>query len=126
MELEPSEFELVAASLRADDVDTRAYLEVLAGKLDASFPGHVQIERRGLVPGSKKVRRIVVLLGEDRYALESDNAQLVCLRSTMVRGIALKNDQIGLDEWIDGLSHALVRTAEASEQGRLALERLLI
>jgi hypothetical protein len=124
--MENSELELVTASLRADSKDIKTYLEILGEKLTASFPGQVRIEKRGLMPGTKSVRRIVVLLGDDRYTLETDNAALTCLHSTMVRGVALKNDQLSLDAWIDELSRSVVRRAEESEQGRLALERLLI
>jgi hypothetical protein len=42
-----------------------------------------------------------------------------------VRGIVLKHEDLGLDEWIDSLSQELAETAERSERGRLALERLL-
>jgi hypothetical protein len=42
-----------------------------------------------------------------------------------VRGIVLKNEELGLDEWIESLARDLAETAEQSERGRLALERLL-
>jgi hypothetical protein len=37
----------------------------------------------------------------------------------------LKNDELGLEEWIDDLSAELVAEAERSERGRAALERML-
>ena len=37
----------------------------------------------------------------------------------------LKNEELPLDEWIDELSHDLAESAEQSERGRVALERLL-
>ena len=124
--MESTDLELVSASLRADSRDIKTYLELLAEKLTATFPDRVRVEKRGLLPGTKSVRRIVVLLGDDRFTIEIDNGALTCLRSSMVRGIALKNDQLALDAWIDELSRSVVQQAEASEQGRLALERLLI
>jgi hypothetical protein len=124
--MESTELELVSASLRADSKDIKTYLELLAEKLTATYPGQVRVEKRGLLPGTKTVRRIVVLLGDDRYTIETDNWAITCLRSSMVRGVALKNDQLALDAWIDELSRSVVRQAEESEQGRLALERLLI
>jgi len=63
-------FDLVAASLRADAVDLKAYVEALATKLTQSFPGHVQVERKGRrLGGPKTVRRIVAELGDDRFTL---------------------------------------------------------
>jgi hypothetical protein len=42
-----------------------------------------------------------------------------------VRGIVLKNDELDLDDWIGLLAHDLAESAEQSERGRIALERLL-
>jgi hypothetical protein len=47
-------------------------------------------------------------------------------RSAAVRGIVLKNDPLPVDEWIDSLARDLAEQARVSEQGRLALERLLL
>jgi hypothetical protein len=124
--MESETFDLVAASLRADAVDLKAYLEALATKLTQSFPGRVQVERRGRLRGAKAVRKLVVSLGDDRFTIDNDGAGLICLRSSMVRGIALKNDQLELGAWINELSRAVVSQAEASEQGRVALEQLLL
>ena len=124
--MEGPSFDLVAASLRADAVDLKAFVEALATKLSETFPGHVRVERRGgLLRGSKPVRTISVVLGEDRFSLEHDSGAVACFRSPMVRGIALRNDRLELDAWIDQLSQSLVLQAEASEQGREALARLL-
>ena len=125
--MESSTFDLVAASLRADAVDMKAFVEVLAMKLSESFPGHVRVERSGgLLRGGKPVRKIVVAFGDDRYELDHDDGVTVCSRSAMVRGIALRTEVLELDVWIDLLSRSLVLQAETSEQGRNALARLLI
>jgi hypothetical protein len=125
--MESSTFDLVAASLRADAVDIKSFVEALAMKLSESFPGHVRVERRGgLLRGAKPVRRIVVELGDDRYEVDHDEGVTICLRSTMVRGIALKTDRLELDAWIELLSRSLVAQAETSEHGRSALARLLV
>src|SRR5664279_3924532 len=94
-----SEFDLVAASLRADAGDLRAFVEALAEKLSVSLPGGVKVDRKGsLLGGPKHVRRIALQLGDE---------------------------QIELDTWIDAVTRALVQEAQASERGREALERLL-
>jgi hypothetical protein len=124
--MESPSFDLVAASLRADARDLKAFVEALAEKLTGSFPGLVQIERRGgFLRGPKPVRRIVVSFGDDRFTLDHDNGAVACQRSAMVRGVALRNEQLGVDAWIEELSRSLVKQAEASEQGREALGRLL-
>jgi hypothetical protein len=42
-----------------------------------------------------------------------------------VRGITLKSEELGIDEWIDSLAAEVVAEADRSERGRLALEKLL-
>ena len=121
------DFDLLAASLRADTNDLRAYVEALATKLEGALPGSVHVERRGggLFGGAKRVARLAVTLGPDELELESGDGTVSCRRRTVVRGIALKNEELSLDAWIDAVSGALVVQASESERGRIALARLL-
>jgi hypothetical protein len=43
-----------------------------------------------------------------------------------VRGIVLKNDPLPVEEWLLSLARDLAEQAARSEQGRAALERLLL
>jgi hypothetical protein len=122
---EPSGFDLLAASLRADATDLRAFVEALATKLELSFPERTQVARGGRLLGPKRVRKVTVDLGEGRYELEHSDGAVTTRRRTVVRGISLKSEELGLDEWIDDLSEQLVAEADKSERGRAALERLL-
>ena len=122
--MEAGSFELLAASLRADARDLDTFLEALAGKLSAAFPENAQVERKGF-RGNGPVRAIAVTLGEHRYRLERDGSGAKGNRAQTVRGIVLKNEELELDEWIDELARDLADSAEQSERGRLALERLL-
>ena len=120
--MEEGSFELLAASLRADARDLDAFVEALAAKLAAAFPETTRIERGGF-RGGGRVRTIEVDLGEHQYRLDARGPKTS--RARVVRGIALKNDELGLDEWIDSLARDLAEAAERSERGRIALERLL-
>lgn len=121
-----TDFDLLAASLRADATDLRAFVEALAAKLEGAFGEHVHVERKGgRFGGDKHVRRIALRLGEDEYELQHDDGRIDCRRRTVVRGIALKNDELALEDWIDAVSRTLVQEAQSSERGRTALERLL-
>ena len=123
---EAPDLDLLASSLRADTSDTTAFLEALASKLEAAFPSQVSVERKGrLFGGSKRVRRIEVRLGDTHYEIEGDAGVLSARRRSVVRGIALKSEDLEVEAWIDGLSGDLLVLAERSERGRLALERLL-
>ena len=64
-------------------------------------------------------------VGDDEYELEHDDGRVGTRRRTVVRGIALKNDELPLDEWIERVSRAVVEHAGESERGRAALARLL-
>jgi hypothetical protein len=122
--VEGNAFELVAASLRADARDLDAFLEVLATKLSGALPESTNVEREGF-RGRGRVKSISVELANRRYGLERNSATVTCLRASAVRGIVLKNEKLGVDEWIDSLSRDLAEAAEESDRGRLALDRLL-
>jgi hypothetical protein len=123
---EPADLDLVAASLRADAADLDAFVEALAVRLEGALPGQVEVERKGgLLGGNKRVRRIAVSLGDQRYEADVDRGRVTCRRRSVVRGIALKTQELDLDAWIDALSRDLVEEGERSERGRQALSRLL-
>ena len=120
------DLDLLAASLRADASDTAAFLEALAARLEGALPGQVEVERKGrLFGGPKRARRIAVRLGDAHFEIESDDGLLAARRRSVVRGIALKTEELGVDAWIAALSAELLDLARTSERGRVALERLL-
>lgn len=122
------DFELLAASLRADAGDLAHFVEALAAKLEDALPGRTRVQRRArrFLSKEKTVRRVEVDLGERRYALDSDGAgHCRAQRETAVRGIVLKSEPVGVDEWIDALARDLSAEAGRSDQARGALERLL-
>jgi hypothetical protein len=119
-------FDLVAAELRADATDLKTFVETLAAKLAGAFPGWARVERRSsLFGGAKPVRRIELTLGDDRYELEHDAGRVTCRHRAVVRGVAIRSDELELDEWLTRLAGSLVRAADSSAQGRAALEQLL-
>ena len=120
-------FEIVAASLRADLSDTRAFLGALAEKLSGALPTLCQVERKGgLFAKEKQVARVTVELGEHRYAIEQGGrGGLRASRARVVRGISLKTDELAVEAWIDELAKDLSAHAARNTQARAALERLL-
>jgi hypothetical protein len=119
-----ADLDLVAASLRADADDSRVFVEALAKKLEQSFPGRCRVRRSGLL-GKGSVREISVQVGDNRYDLAYDKGAVSTRRASVVRGISLKTEELGLDEWIDALAAQVVAEAGKSERDRLALERLM-
>lgn len=120
----PPDLDLVSASLRADADDLRVFVESLSTKLEQSFPGRCRVQRSGLF-GKGGVREIRVELGDSRYELTHDEGVVSARRSSVIRGITLKSEELGLDQWIDSLAAQVVAEADRSERGRLALQKLL-
>lgn len=127
--MEPSDsgFELLASSLRADSGDLKSFVEAMATKMEGALPAQTMVERKGggLFSKERRVRRILVSLGDSRYELVADGGQVETTFARAVRGIVLKTERLPLDAWIDALSQDLAESARTSEQARLALERLL-
>jgi hypothetical protein len=118
-------FDLVAASLRADTTDIRAFTSALAVKLQEAVPDRVQVRRQGML-GRGEIRDIGVKLSDHLWRITVDHGSLIATRDKEVGGIVLKHEQIGLDEWVDQVSRELTELARQSETARLALERMLI
>ncbi len=64
-------FEMLAASLRADETVTRAFLAALATKLEGALPAQTVVERScdGLFKNTTHVARVDVDLAPFRYTL---------------------------------------------------------
>lgn len=119
-------FELLAASLRADANDAGGFMEALANKLGGALPQRAKVERGGgMFSHTHPVRRIALNLGDWQYEIVADGGALNAARTHLVRGIALKSEPIGLDEWIEALAAELTLLADRSAQDRAALQRLL-
>jgi len=121
-------FELLAASLRADQTDGRAFLGALAVKLEGALPAQTEVERAkdGLFKSTTHVERITVDLSPFRYVLSTHHGGLQAVRTKVVGGVAIKNETMGVDGWIEGLAHDLTAYAQNSASARAALERLLM
>jgi hypothetical protein len=122
------DIDLLAASLRSDSSDVRAFVESLATKLEEAVPERVRVERRrsGLF-GPKQVRRIALDTGSARLELlcrELGGIETRCSR--LSGGIVLKSEPIDTDAWLTALGEALAAEAGRNERTKQALERLLL
>lgn len=123
--------EMLAAALRRDTADLDLYAKVLSVTLADSLPdGAVQVERKRTMADRMAGREgavtaLDVALGEQRLGLRLDRGRMTGEVCKEVRGIVLSRRQVGLDEWIDALAHALADAAASSARAREALERFL-
>ena len=120
------DIDLVAASLRADAGDMRAFVEALAVKLEEALPGGVSVDRRrdGMF-GPKRVRRIAVEAPGRRLELRAERGSVQTGCARLSGGIVLKTEEMSTDEWLRALGETLAAQADHSQTTRQALERLL-
>jgi hypothetical protein len=123
----PPDFDLAAAGLRADGGDALSGIEVLARKLEDTLPGRVRVARCSVrfLSRDKRVETIDVDLGETTYQLSSDGRHVGGTRGQAVRGITIKREELGLDDWVRRLTEDLHALAGSSAEARSALDRLL-
>lgn len=119
-------FDMLAASLRADASELGTFLNVLGRKLLDALPGQVScVREKKRFRETDRIRKIEVSLEDLRFQLEDAGGRLVAMISHVVRGISLKNEEVGLDEWIETLSRKLADAAARSAKSRDAIAGLL-
>lgn len=122
------DFDLQAALLRSDGQDLESSVEVLASKLEEALPDRTKVTRSGgglLGKGRKRVREVLVVLGDTSYRLDVDGPRIEGFRQREVGGIAIKKETLDARSWIDALASGLRAEAERSADLRNALELLL-
>ena len=68
---------------------------------------------------------MALLASSGSYARDN-HGSLRAQRAKLVRGIALRTDELAVPEWITLLAEELAREAQASAEARAALEHLLL
>jgi len=124
----PLQVEMLAASLRADTTDLKAFLEALAAKLEGALPDRTRVIRHSsLFSREHPVKEIMVGLGDNQYRVARERqGPLMTSRAKVVRGIVLKTEEIPVEQWIEELAEGLALEAARSAQSRAALERFLL
>ncbi|WBO62690.1 hypothetical protein [Streptomyces camelliae] len=129
---EPDSLDLLTAALRRDAADLDVYARVLSGTLaEALPPGSVAVERkRGmadrLAGREGRVRRVEVLLGEQRLVLDLAGGHPQGEVCKEVRGVVLSRRPVELDTWVRELATAVAARARSDARARVALERLVL
>src|SRR5947209_6467102 len=119
-------FGVAAALTKQYSADQREFLERLAQMLENALADATEITRRGGLFSKKTVQSVTVTFGENRYTLEDrGRGPLHAVRTHVVRGIALKSEEIPVQEWLEELSLLLEQQARTSQAAREALARLV-
>jgi hypothetical protein len=117
----------VAATLSKQyAADQRQFLAALAQMLQRALPDETEVERKGGLFSKKTIHSVTVLLGGNRYALEDPGrGPLIAKRIQIVRGIALKTEEIPVEAWLAELGASLDERAKSSASAREALANMV-
>lgn len=118
------DFDLLAASLRADTADMGTWVDVLGKKLAGALPYRVRL-RHGGIFGGGPVTGFTADLGTWRFGMRLERGQPLAERTHVVRDIALKTEVMPLDSWLDALVESLAELASTSARERAAIQGLL-
>ncbi|HYA00759.1 MAG TPA: hypothetical protein VEK76_10470 [Candidatus Binatia bacterium] len=116
------DLDTVAASLHLDAADVAVFFQVFAGKLLATVPGMVEVQREGgMFKKEHPIRKITVRAAEDVFEAELRRGTVVCRHAHAVRGIVLRSEELGFDAWRRALVQVLGSQAQLSAEAVQAL-----
>jgi hypothetical protein len=115
----------VAAALgRQYAQDLQSFIPFLAETLQKAFPEAVEIHRRGMF--KKETIGVSLTLGADRFGfLRSTVGGVTATKTHIVRGIALKTEELPIHEALEALAFALDEQVKSNAKAQSALAGLL-
>jgi hypothetical protein len=121
-----ADLDSVVASLRADAADVTVFFQVLASKLSDSMPGSVVLAREGgMFKKEHPVKRITISAGDDVLEAELKHGSITAQHAHAVRGIRLRTEQLGFDDWLRRLVEVLSRQSQSNAAASAALRSLV-
>jgi hypothetical protein len=115
----------VAGALEKEYLKDQAFfVEMLAKTLEKAMPGEVVCKTKGFL--RKTVIGVQISLGDSRYSFEKPDAgPVIAAKTKVVRGIALKTEEIEVAQALKELGDALEQRAAKSGDARNALASAL-
>ena len=130
-ELDPAVKLGVAANLaRHFATEGRDLLSPLASLLQSALGERVELQMAGGWFSKKVLSGLAFTLGEWRYALEDaggdlKSGPLSAKRTRVVRGVALKTDELSVEQWLEEVGLALEVEAQRNEAAHAALSKFV-
>jgi hydrogenase maturation factor HypE len=120
--------DVLAASLRADTLQSADLLEQLARMLQAAVPESVEISRGGwFLSKDRPIEELTVKFDEYQYQIVKQKHGSVTARSMkVVRGVVLKTTEIPVEKCIEEILAELERMAAKNAQTRRALNKFVL
>ena len=104
--------------------DQGFFLELLAKTLESALPDETATQTKGFL--KKSLVGVQVSLGDVRYSFEKpDRGPVLAMKTKIVRGIALKTEEIPVAEALQDLGEAMETRAAKSGQAREAMAKML-
>jgi hypothetical protein len=126
---ESSDPEGLAASIAAGLTreyagDREMFLALLAESLRPALGERLRVERGGWFRRDGPIRRIELDLDADRFVLAvGKGGALSATRCHIVRGIALKTEELSVEAWLQSVSQAVSDYARTHAEALEALKR---
>jgi hypothetical protein len=126
---EESDPGILAASLAAGLTreyagDREMFLSLLVEALQPALGGRLRIQRGGWLKRDGPIRRLDLDLDDHRFFLEvGKSGALSAARQRVVRGIALKTEEMTVEEWLQAVTAALADYARTHREALDALKR---
>ncbi len=120
--------DVLAASLRADKVQSTDMLETLAKMLQAAVPESTTISRGGwFMSKERPIEELTVKFDDYQYQINRAKHGSFSGRSMkLVRGVVLKTTDISIDKCIESILAELEKLAENNAQTRRALNKFVL
>lgn len=120
------EVELLAASVKLDSNGARSALETLAKMLEAAVPERITVNRRGwFLSKERPISELSVKFDEFQYQLLVESGCVTARSMKLVRGVALKTNELSIEECIQAVLQELSALAARNASARAALEEFL-
>jgi hypothetical protein len=104
--------------------DQVAFFRMLAQLFESALPAETEIKHRGMF-GGKTIESLRISLGGDVYSMTEKKGRVTAARTHVVRGIALKTEEIPVEEWLAEIETGLQNLAQKHEGAQRALREML-
>lgn len=115
------DFDAFAALLRRG-VAIPEMVARLAERLDQALPDQVETTRTGL---RRAIRELIIRFDPEEFRVELRGDRALAWVDHVIRGVRVRSEEVGFDDWLERLAAALAEEATQSTAIRLALEAAL-
>ena len=117
--------DIIAAGLTRDyGGDREIFLSLLVEALQPALGERLRVQRAGWFRRDGPIRRLDLDLHAQRFALEvGKGGALAATRQRVVRGIALKTEDLSVEAWLQAVAAALADYARTHQEALDALKR---